>query len=374
MAVSLTRLYPVGSNWTRAGRSGTTAPPPPPPPGNPSRFPGDPNPNVTGKFVWGLDEFDKDGYAKHVSEVSTPEATAATPAGSMRGFFSGSDSLVPPNGGAVAFVKEMHAKGRIPWVSTTMTNWAVQADGRNNAAWDAFIKWVEESAAGPVWFTIQHEPEDNTTSMGGSAGTEAQYYAMQKAFRSRMTAYANTRGGVATYKWKNLAFAPILTAFAWARKAGTAGSASLYLPSTVKTDKTFDFIGVDYYIGGQSGAIGSPAWGGNIVAVVNWNKAYDFPLGIAETGVNRRDPDAATKIQELVNRSFDGTNDIICWNYYNSSVGSTVATEQRWLLDNVSNGGLLDKWVSILKGTRSIHFWEMKSPQTGANYPRPAGV
>lgn len=371
------KLARKGRVWRDVSAGAEPPPPPPPPPTSPidSRFPGDPNPRQSGLVVWGIDEFDQDPQAQHVSEVSKPETVAGVPVGGMRSFYAGGYSaLNPPSGAAISRITEMHSKGRIPWVSANPPNvsgsWVQQADGRNNAVWDAFIHWAETSATGPVWFSTAHEPETETISKGGVCGTEGDWYNLQKAFRARMTAYASTRGG-ASYVWKNLGFGSVLTAYAYTR-GSNAGGIDRYMPTP--SDSTFDFMGADYYVGGAGGTIGSPTWGANIIAAVNWCRTYGYPLGLAEWGVNRRDPDAATKMQELWDRIFDGTNDIFAAFYYNSSVGSTSETEKRWMLDDVSNGGLLSKYVSLLQHAKSAHFWDLPNPSTGVNYPRPPGV
>jgi len=357
----------VAGQWNRPARTPDVEPPPPPPPPPvPSRFPGDTNPKVTRTVIWGLDEFDQDGTVQHASELSRPETSAGVPAGSMRSYFQGAASLAAPNGSVINSIKEQHARGRIAWPSVMYTtSWAQAADGRNNAVYDAFITWVEEQATAPVWFTLLHEPENQAKT--GVPGSYADWLAVQRNFRARMTAYANAHGGVANYKWRNLAFAPCLTAFAFLQ-GSKAGGIDLFIPAG--TAKFWDFMGVDYYVGGQGGTIGAPAWGANIVAAVNWCKARSTTIGIAEWGVNRGDPDAAAKMQEIWNRTFDGTNDIIAWLYYNSSVGSLNTTEQRWML----TGSLLTKWVALMNDARSVHFWDLKNPATGTNYARPAGV
>ena len=373
--VLLLRRNAVGTQWVRpvrtvsgggSGGGGETPPPPDPTPTITSRFPGDTNPKVTRTVIWGLDEFDQDGTLQHASELSRPETTAGMPAGAMRSYFNAASSLA--SGGAVrTSIQEQHSRGRLAWPSVMYsTSWAQAADGRNNAAYDSFIAWVEETRDAPVWFTLVHEPENQARA--GTPGTYSDWLKIQQNFRARMTAYANAHGGVANYKWRNLAFAPNLTAFAFVGSATKVADIDKFIPAGTPT--FWDFMAIDYYVGGQQGAIGSPAWGTNIIRAVAWCKARGATIGIAEWGVNRGDVDAAAKMQEIWNRTFDGTNDIVAWLYYNSSVGSLSAVEQRWML----TGSLLTKWVALLQDAKSVHFWDLKNPATGVNYAQPPGV
>jgi hypothetical protein len=327
----------------------------------------------TGNLYWGLDEFDQDPESLHPSEEGRPETLAKVRAAFMRvyyGYHSTSSNAPGPHpaldGAARTQAAAQLAKGRIPWISIKYRPWDLAADGRNSASWDSWITWVEEEAQGPVWFSIMHEPENQTISKGGTEGTEAQWYALQKAFRARMTAYANAHGGVDSYKWKNLAFSACLTANAY-RVGANAGGIDRYVPTP--NDHIFDFMGADYYVWTTT----APLWGTNAVKFMDWCMKYGYPTAFGEWGVQRDDPQGAPRLQEFYNRCIEAQYDCFAAAYFNSSEGQTSGPRQ-WMLENTAtNQNMLAKFVNQMKAATSIHFWDVRRPD-GGTYSRPAGA
>jgi hypothetical protein len=194
-----------------------------------ARFPGDPRPKISGKWIFGLDESDQDPTRIGPGERAAPETIAGVPVGAMRSYHAtnndGPDAsgvLSLPNGSIATRIRQHHAKGRLAYPSITFSsNLAGAGDGRNNTDLYNFVVYCEEQLNAPVWFTCQHEVDDPAPA----PGLEFNWGRLMKTVRWQMNKYADANGGVGVYKWKNLALSFILTGSGYARgdQAGAVG-------------------------------------------------------------------------------------------------------------------------------------------------------
>ncbi len=287
----------------------------------PRRFPGDPNPKVTGKAYWGSSIGGNGNPTRH-----------ETPAGkslSVRRTFWGWDSS---RTSMITTIKADLAANRLPWVSTKTPKWAQVAAGQYDAELDDMLRKVD-ATAGPVFLTIYHEPEDNTDSGTGREkceqevpknceGTAADWRAMQKHFRDRMNAVGT----------KNITLAPILMSWTWDTRSNRT-------PSDYWVSGIWDFYGVDHYQDGGTGAIADMASWKNFVA---FTEAKGLPYGVGEWGTRGSDAAAAKRVQDFWNWGFVNKKDIIAYSYFDSGLNSPSGS---WEL----TGDQLTTFQNILK-------------------------
>ena len=156
-----------------------------------ARFPGDPNPRVTGKAYWGLNGTRAGEHESATGKSSSIHRTFANAWGKTSQLVSN--------------IKEDHSKNRLPWVSIKTPGWGTLASGSRDGEIDTMLRSLDSAAAGkPVWLTVHHEFEGDTTTTGEY--TRANYKAMQTKIRQRMTAVGT----------KNIAFMPIYVGYSWA--------------------------------------------------------------------------------------------------------------------------------------------------------------
>lgn len=301
------------------------------------RFPGDPNPKLTGKAYWGAAVSGNGDPARH-------ESTAGKSLSIRRTYFgwtgNGRNSLI-------STAKNDIAANRLPWVSiktpqssNRLNSWSDFANGVYDNELDSMLQGLD-ATGGPVWLTFYHEPEDNT--FGGPAnekcekitvdhpevdceGTHADYRAMQKHVRDRMTALGT----------KNIAFAPILMSWS-SHSLSNRDISEWWVPDI------WDFMGVDHYRDDYtSGQIyDSQMW----INFVEFIESKNLPYAIGEWGVRGTDTlnwsDGIPKIQNFWDWGFNNNKDLLAYAYFDSDLNSPSGG---WSLQ----GDMLIKFQQIL--------------------------
>ncbi len=288
------------------------------PPVHVERFPGDPNPKVTGKTFWGA-AINTNGSAS-VHEGSG-EILAL-----RRRYWS---NLTDWNtGGPMADAcREDHAAGRLPWVSCKIpqSGWASAGTGGYDSYFDAFITEVTGMSK-PVWLSINHEPEND----GGDSGSGwevtagAGYRAMQRRFRLRMNALSS----------KNLAFGSSLMYYTFNPVSGR--DADAWYPDDVNGVPAWDFMGNDHYTEVDQEPDRANAW----QTFVDYSKAKGLPVTMPEWGIRGEDPQGVRKMLKMYDRRV--ADDNVGFAYFDSSANSTGTG---WGLDN--ENGLLNEFHRI---------------------------
>lgn len=160
------------------------------------RFPGDPNPRVTGKTYWGANVFALLPDGTKTSDVyNRHEKPADTSLALHHRYFQWSN--VTSNGASsiVNAAKTDHTANRLPYVTfKTNDSWAAMGNGSHDASIDALLRGLD-SLGKPVWLTAWHEPENDTN---GGTRTASTWKSMQTRIRQRMNALGT----------KNIAFMP----------------------------------------------------------------------------------------------------------------------------------------------------------------------
>lgn len=285
------------------------------------RFPGDPNPKVTGKAYWGSSIGGNGSPSRH--ETPTGKSLSV-----RRTFWDWDNNRTS----MITTIKGDLAANRLPWVSTKTPKWAEVAAGQHDVVLDDMLRKVD-ATGGPVYLTIYHEPEDNMDSGTGREkcekdvpktcdGTAADWRAMQKHFRDRMNVIGT----------KNIALAPILMSWTW-------DSRSNRTPSEYWISGIWDFYGVDHYQDGGTGAIADMASWKNFVA---FTEGKGLPYGVGEWGTRGSDAAAAKRVQDFWNWGFLNKKDIIAYSYFDSSLNSPSGS---WEL----TGEQLTTFQNILK-------------------------
>lgn len=331
--------HPRAGILKRRGRNEATPPPPPPP--AVERFPGDPNPKVTGKTWWG------EAHGTNGS-VSSHETATGHVVPIRRRYWSSMADIVRPNGSLFQAVREDHAAGRLPWVSFK-TAWKQAADGGLDAEFDAVIAELE-SYAKPTWVIINHEPENDYEAVYGSTATSAEKAAwtaenaphwrgQQARFRQRMNAYGALNGGI-----RRIAFGGSLMYYTF---NPTSGRDPLdWYPGA----GVWDYHGNDHYTEVKQEIHRTNPW----EYFVTFCEDRNLPFTLPEWGLRGEDPNGPTKMQNFYNRMLDGTHDCVAFGYFDSSANSTGTG---WTLTN--ENGLLNKYHSIMQDPRSITLAEM---------------
>jgi hypothetical protein len=281
---SATKMALAGASGTGVVRFGTApTPTPTPTPGSPQRFPGDPNPKVSGKAYWGA-------TGTHIPD----HEAAAGKSMSIHRTFSGSWSAIGPNGSLLQAVRDDHAKNRLPWISTKATSWAQLASGADDAELDAFLRNLDATGK-PVWLTINHEPEND-------GGNSAEWRAMQSHVRARMTAVGT----------QHVAFMPVLMSYTWKSQSGR-NPTDWYVPGI------WDAYGIDHYRDNVSGDMFTE---GNWATLVDFAEARGLPVALGEWGNRGTDAQAATEMQAFWDWGFNNNKDILAFCYFDSGLNS----------------------------------------------------
>lgn len=160
------------------------------------RFPGDPNPRVTGKTYWGANVYAlmPDG-SKNSDVYNRHEKPAGTSLALHHRYFQWSNVTSNSASSVVNAARTDHNANRLPYVTfKTNDSWAAMGNGTHDASIDALLRGLD-SLGKPVWLTAWHEPENDTN---GGTRTANTWKAMQTRIRQRMNAVGT----------KNIAFMP----------------------------------------------------------------------------------------------------------------------------------------------------------------------
>lgn len=282
------------------------------------RFPGDPNPKVTGKAYWGSSIGGNGDPAKHETPTGTSLAIHRT-------FWSWAQATSLTSG-MYTTVKDDLDNNRLPFISIKDPGWAAVGNGQYNTQIDSILKKLD-SYGKPVWFVVHHEPEGG----GGSnspddPGGPAAWRSMQKMFRSRMTAVGT----------KNIAFMPILMSYTWGNTSGRN-------PEDWWVPGIWDAYIVDHYRDNVSGDMFTQQW----TSFVQWIEAKGLPYGTGEWGNRGTDAVAAAEMQAFWDWGFTNKKDVIAHTYFDSGLNSPSGS---WELQ----GAQLTKFQEILKSDRRV--------------------
>lgn len=270
------------------------------------RFPGDPNPKVTGKAYWGAAINGNGDPARH----ETPAGKSLSVHRTYFGWDNNRTSMI-------STIKDDLAKNRLPYVSTKTPNWAEVASGKDDAVLDDMLKKVD-ATGGPVWLTVYHEPEDNSNSGSGRekcekttpqscAGTAADWLAMQKHVRDRMNAIGT----------KNIAFMPTLMAWTFDSRSGRN-------PNDWWAANIWDVYAADAYcdgsgcLDGQNTVPTTTSWKGYEAFAIQKN----IPMAVGEWGDRGESVAAGQDIQKTWDYGFTNKKDIVAWAYFDSNLNS----------------------------------------------------
>jgi hypothetical protein len=128
--------------------------------GSTQRFPGDPNPRVTGKAYWGANVY---ALLADGTKTNDVKARHEVPTGKPFPLFHSYFAWADVDGGAiVSRAKTDHAAGRLPYVTfKANTNWTAVGNGTYDAQLDKLISGLD--ALGKQFGLRWHEPR--TTPM-----------------------------------------------------------------------------------------------------------------------------------------------------------------------------------------------------------------
>lgn len=287
------------------------------PPHTPAaRFPGDPNPLVTGKAYWG------EAYAGNGDVKSRHENIVGKSVSIRRTFYS----AWPAPASLFSTVTDDHANNRLPFVSVKLPSWSNAAAGQYNAQIDDMLRKLDAEGK-PVWLAVHHEPEGG----GGSntpddAGGPVAWRGMQTVIRQRLDAV----------NAKNVAFMPILMAYTWNPASGRN-------PNDWWVPNIWDAYIVDHYNDTESGGMIKAPW----VNFAAWAEDRNIPFGTGEWGNRGTDVQAANEMREFWEWGFDNDKDVIAHTYFDSGLNSPNGS---WEL----TGEPLATWRDILKNDTRV--------------------
>ena len=258
-----------------------------------ARFPGDPGP---GKVYYGASVVASYG-------LETLESRIGHKLGVHRGYFV-------PNSqkGLLQQVKDDHAKGRIPAVSTKVPDtWANMASGRQ----DAWLRTLLSALAAdkqPVFLTLHHEPENDA----GPTGMKPQDW------RSMYDHAVVLAASVAP----NVTMTPVLMQFTF--EPGSGRKAADWVPTTTKV-----FATDCYNAWSPTDGLKWRDLGDKLSLVLPY--ADGRPIVLAEYGC-RTDPKNPGAAAQWMRDAFDWcrTNDVVAMSYFNSWQHTRFGT---WELD-----------------------------------------
>jgi hypothetical protein len=278
------------------------------------RFPGDPNPRVTGKAYWGSSlEGGADPYERH-------EVPTGKPLPLRRTFFGWSARATSMVSGA----KTDLSKGRLPWVSIKPPSWAEMASGSRDKEIDEMLIALDNigGADKPVWFTVHHEPEGGGGSINGgpddTAGA-AGWRGMQKRVRERINALKSQGKPM-----DNIAFAPILMGYTFDTSSGRN-------PNDWWVDGIWDFYGIDVYCYESCSSRGRTlVTNPPLAASVKFVQSKNIPMGIGEWGETNSASVWAQVMRDFWEYGFKNNIDLVGYSAFDSGLnppaGTTVDT------------------------------------------------
>jgi hypothetical protein len=327
---AVAEVFLVDANGDEIGWAGDPAPPPPPPPPPPSsqRFPGDPNPMVTGRTYFG------EAHGTNGS-VATHETASGTKLSIHRRFYNTSAQIVPPGGAFFAAVREDHANDRLPCVSFKV-NWAQGRSGALDSTFDALIAELQ-SYSKPTWVIINHEPEND-------GGVAADFRGMQLRFRQRIQAWETAHPTAP----RRVAFGGCMMYYTWNPTSGR--NPDDWWPGSTGGRLVWDFLGNDHYTEPNQEVNRTNSW----VYFANYCNGKGIPYNLPEWGLRSptEDPSGPTKMKNFWNLMLDGAHDCVGLMYFDSDANSTASG---WSME----GTLLAQFNTIMKDPRVLHLSDL---------------
>lgn len=285
------------------------------------RFPGDPNPLVSGKAFFGTSGQYLDDY----------EAAAGKSVGVYRKFNQWNTASSAAN-----TIKTNYAKNRLVWISFKTPKWSHVANGDHDAVLDGTLRALDNTGH-PVWVTFWHEPENDEGN--ANAGSAADYVNMQRHIRQRMNAL-NT---------KNIAFAPIYQS----SKIISMGSAH----NNWYASGIWDFIGFDIYERDGSKSLLGSKW----TTTINWVLSKGLPYAIGEWAVRADAP--SSQITDFWEWPFKNKKDMVGMAYFDSDANSVGS----WLL----TGANRTAFINVLKNDQRVMRVNQLGSSVGGSTPTP---
>lgn len=312
--------------WDRFGDDAPgTEPPPPPDPELNERFPGDPNPLITGLTYWGQ------GGANR--EVATRlNSGTGTTIGIRRRFKSVDDWGSSLPGALGDWADEDHDDDTLPCLSFKVPSWPNAAAGGYDTTLDAIIVELQ-SKSKPTWVAINHEPEND-----GSNPSFTNWCAMQAHFRARLNAWQAAH----PTSPNRIAFGGIL--MYWTFNPASGRDPDDWYPG----DGVWDWVGNDHYTEASQTIWRTNPW----EYFVSWCEARDLPFCVPEWGLRTEDTSRVTKMQGFWDRMLDDTHDCVGFMYYDTDVNSTGTG---WEMDSA----LLTRFKLIMQDSRAMHLSDL---------------
>lgn len=271
-----------------------------------SRFPGDPNPLVTGKAYWGAAINGNGDPARH--ETPTGKSLSI-----RRTYFGWSDRSTK----MVTMAKNDIAANRLPFVSTKTPAWNDMGAGKHDAEIDDMLRKLD-ALGGPVWLALHHEPEggggggvgpNKEDDISGSAG----WIRMQKRVRERMNALGT----------KNIALVANLMTWTWDTRSGRN-------PNDWWADNVWDVYTANSYCDDNPSKGQYPCLNGGetAVSISMWKNFENFaiskkiPYGTGEWGDRGEATGAGNDIKKTWDYGFTNKRDLVAWTYFDSNLNS----------------------------------------------------
>lgn len=286
------------------------------PPSIVRRFPGDPNPKVTGKAYWGAAVGgNTDPFVRH-------EQTVGKSLSIRRTFWQWDSDGNAGNGfqntGMFSAVSSDLSKDRLPFISFKVPSWSTAGSGGYDSLIDDLLRKLDAYGK-PIWIAFNHEPENDGLA-------SADWRSMQTKIRQRMTAVGT----------KNIAFMPVLMAYTWNPISGRN-------PSDWWVASIWDAYIVDHYQENVASNMFSTPWNN----FIPWIEAKGLPFGTAEWGNRGTDAQAALEMQGFWDWGFANKKDVIAYTYFDSGLNSPNGS---WEL----TGEPLNKFRTITGGDSRV--------------------
>ncbi|HRJ91090.1 MAG TPA: Ig-like domain-containing protein [Candidatus Saccharibacteria bacterium] len=289
----------------------------------PQRFPGDPNPLISGKAYFGASG----------NYIATHEAAAGKSVAIYRKFNQWNTAS-----SAVSTINSNYSNNRLVWISFKTPKWSEVAAGTHDSTLDSMLRTLD-NAGKPVWVTFWHEPENDEGQ--ANAGSATDFVNMQRHIRSRIDALNTT----------HIAFAPVYQS----SKIVSMGSAH----NNWYGSGIWDFIGFDIYQPNDTLSILNSKW----TTTIAWVESKGLPFAIGEWGVRTTAP--SSQITDFWNWQFTNNKDMVGMSYFDSDANSNGS----WILAGANN----TTFNTILKSdTKVMRVNELGSSTGGGGGGTPA--
>ncbi len=288
------------------------------------RFPGDPNPLVTGKAYWGASIGGND------DPVPRHEAPTGTSLSVRRTFWDIRTSGKITK--AVETARDDIQNNRLPFISFKTNGWDRTANGTDDAIIDDLLRRLD-NLGGPVWVVFHHEPDGGG---GDEASGAAGWKPMQVKIRERMNAV----------KTKNIAFMPIFTGW-------TVNPASGKDIDSWWVDGIWDAIGVDPYCypKGCSDKGKTILTSGDWDAILKFAESKKMPVAVGEWGETNPEDKWVQIMRDYWNYGFENNKDVVAYAAFDSSLNPPAGQED---VDTSLPPKVLAAFHDILKNDQRV--------------------